>query len=98
MGPMHSFISVECVKMLNLEVSSMNGHMVIDTPANSSVTTTMVYLRCPMTVYGRDFIIDLVCLSLSQLDIILGMNWLTFNRVRSSILQLMVQCLQRSHR
>lgn len=33
------FISIECVKRLNLEVSAMNGSMVIDTLTNGSVTT-----------------------------------------------------------
>lgn len=28
--------------------------MVIDTPTNGLVTTTMVYLNCPVTIYGRD--------------------------------------------
>ncbi|XP_050919687.1 uncharacterized protein LOC127137256 [Lathyrus oleraceus] len=81
MGATNSFISTNYVKRLNLEVSSMNGHMVIDTPANGSVTTTMGCLHCHVTVYDRDFMIDLVCLPLSQLDIILGMNWLTFNHI-----------------
>ncbi|XP_050909666.1 uncharacterized protein LOC127123498 [Lathyrus oleraceus] len=80
-GAMHSFISADYVKRLNLEVSYMNGRMVIDTPANGSVTTTMICLHCHVTIYGRDFKINLVCLPLSQLDIILGMNWLIFNRV-----------------
>ncbi|XP_050890117.1 uncharacterized protein LOC127095478 [Lathyrus oleraceus] len=43
MGATHSFISVDCVKRLNLEVSSMNGHLVIDTLANGSVTTIMFF-------------------------------------------------------
>ncbi|XP_050896090.1 uncharacterized protein LOC127102799 [Lathyrus oleraceus] len=78
---MHLFIFAECVKRLNLEVSSTNGCMVIDTPANGSVTTIMVCLRCPLTTYDRDFMIDLVCLPLNQLNIILGMNWLIFNHI-----------------
>lgn len=64
-GATHLFIFADCVKRLNLEVSYMNGHLVIDTPANSSMTTTMICLHCHVTVYGRDFIIDLVCLALS---------------------------------
>lgn len=34
-GATHSFISTECVKILNLEVFVMNGSMAIDTLANS---------------------------------------------------------------
>ena len=62
------------MKRLNLEVSAVNGSMVIDTPTNGSVTTSLVCLNYPLTIYGRDFGIDLICLPLSQLDVILGMN------------------------
>ena len=55
--------------------------MVNDTPASGSVTTSLVCLSCPMTTFGRDFAMDLVCLPLKDLDVILGMNWLEFNRV-----------------
>ena len=66
---------------LKLEISEMYGSMVIDTPAKGSVTTTSVCLSCPLSIFGRDFGIDLVCLPLVQIDVILGMNWLVFNRV-----------------
>lgn len=52
--------------------------MVIDTPANGSVTTSLVCVKCILTIYGRDFGVDLICLPLSQLDVVLGMNWLEF--------------------
>lgn len=74
-------IFIECAERLNLEVSILNGGMVIDTPTNGLVTTSLVCLNCPLTIYGRDFGIDLVCLPLSQLDVILGMNWLDLNCV-----------------
>lgn len=61
MGVMHSFISDEYVKRLNLEVSVMKGSMVIYTPTNDSVTTLLVCSNCPLIIYGRDFGIDLVC-------------------------------------
>jgi hypothetical protein len=60
---------------------SMLGRMVIDTPANGSVTTALACRNCPLTIYGKHFGIDLVCLTLSQIDAIPGMNWLEFNRV-----------------
>lgn len=61
------FISSKCVKRLNFEVSAMNGSMVIDIPDNGSVTTLLVRVNFPLTIYGRDFGIDLVCFPLSQL-------------------------------
>src|SRR4051812_24213226 len=55
--------------------------MVIDTPASGSVTTSSACLNYPVDIFGRKFGMDLVCLPLEGLDVILGMNWLQFNRV-----------------
>src|ERR1044072_4757161 len=80
-GATHSFIALDCAKRLNLEISNMDGSMVIDTPASGSVTTSYVCRNCPVVIFDRGFGMDLVCLPLEQLDIILGMNWLGFNQV-----------------
>lgn len=55
--------------------------MVIDTLTNGSGSTLWVCLNFLLTIYGKNFGIDLVCLPLSQLDVILVMNWLEFNHV-----------------
>jgi len=34
-----------------------------------------------VSLFGRDFEIDLVCLPLVGMDVILGMNWLEYNHV-----------------
>jgi len=61
-----------------------------DTPAKivyykcgekGSVTTSLVCLRCPLSMLGRDFEVDLVCLPLSGMDVIIRMNWLEYNHV-----------------
>ena len=65
-GATHSFVSLECATRLGLNLSDMNGSMVIETPANGSVTTTRVCLKCSLTIYGKSFLMDLVCLPLQQ--------------------------------
>ncbi|XP_050875247.1 uncharacterized protein LOC127078870 [Lathyrus oleraceus] len=50
---MHSLISVDCVKRLNLVVSTMNGSMVIDTQANGLVAIYFVCLNFPLTILSR---------------------------------------------
>lgn len=77
----HSFIYVQCVSRLKLEVFVMNGNMVIDTLANGLMTTFLVCLNCPLTIFGREFGIKLVCLPLSLLDVVMGINWLEFNHM-----------------
>lgn len=49
---------------------------------------------CPLIIYDRDFGIDLVCLPLSQLDVILGMNWLEFNHVHINYFNKLVKFLK----
>jgi hypothetical protein len=80
-GATHSFISVECARRLNLVLSPLGGDMVIDTPSSGSITTALVCLSCPLTIYGREFLMDLICLPMKDVDVIMGMNWLQFNRV-----------------
>ncbi|XP_050920412.1 uncharacterized protein LOC127138049 [Lathyrus oleraceus] len=38
-----------------IRVFAMSGSMVIDTPTNGLVTTSLVCLNCPLTIYGRNF-------------------------------------------
>ncbi|XP_058741056.1 uncharacterized protein LOC131613399 [Vicia villosa] len=80
-GATHCFTSADCVEILGLMLSSMNREKVVDTPAKGSVTTFLVCLKCPLSIFDRDFVVDLVCLPLSGLDVILGTNWLEYNHV-----------------
>jgi hypothetical protein len=80
-GATHSFISIDCAKRLNIPMSDMPSRMEIETPASGSVTTQFVCLKCPVDVFDRSFGMDLVCIPLSNIDVIFGMNWLIFNRV-----------------
>ena len=53
----------------------------MDTPASGSVLTSNVCLQCPILISDRLFLVDLVVLPLSQIDVILGMDQLSFNHV-----------------
>jgi len=33
-------------------MSSMNGEMVVETPAKGSVTTSLVCMKCPLSMFG----------------------------------------------
>ncbi|XP_050877291.1 uncharacterized protein LOC127081044 [Lathyrus oleraceus] len=45
------------------------------------ILTLWVCLNYRLTIYGKSFGMDLMCLPLRNLDVILGMNWLEFNHV-----------------
>ncbi|KAF1863173.1 hypothetical protein Lal_00012483 [Lupinus albus] len=64
-GATHSFVSNDCVS----------------TPTDVPVVVSTVLSRCPVVVNGRTFTVDLMCLPLTQLDLILGMDWLSTNHV-----------------
>ncbi|XP_058783738.1 uncharacterized protein LOC131658462 [Vicia villosa] len=80
-GATHCFIAADCVKILGLILSSMNGEMVVELPATEMVTTSLVCLNCPLSIFDKDFIVDFVYLSLLGMDVVLDMNWLKRNYV-----------------
>lgn len=53
--------SLDYVNKLKLEVLSMIISMVIDTPTNGLMTTPLACLNFPLTIYGKDFGVDLIC-------------------------------------
>lgn len=63
MDATHSFISLDCAKRFDLNLSFVVGIMVIDTQTNSSVTTSLVCFKFPLT--SKSFVMELVCLQLS---------------------------------
>ncbi|XP_058745854.1 uncharacterized protein LOC131618704 [Vicia villosa] len=75
------FISSDCIERPGLVLYAMNREMVVDTPAMGSITTSIVYLKCPVLILDRDFVVDFVCFPLRGLYVILGMNWLEHNHV-----------------
>ncbi|XP_050896267.1 uncharacterized protein LOC127103010 [Lathyrus oleraceus] len=81
MGETYSFISLECAERLNLDLSSLVGSMIVNTSALGPLTTLWVCLNYPLTIYGKNFGMDLVCLMINKLDVILVVNWLEFNQV-----------------
>jgi len=55
-------------------VSSLNNDLVVETPISGSVLTSKVCLSCPVEISGRTFVIYLICLPLSQIDVVLGID------------------------
>ena len=80
-GATHSFISCSCVEKLKLYVSSLNKDLVVETPTSGSMLTSNVCLNCLVEISCRTFFIDLICLPLIQIDVIMGMDWLSSNHV-----------------
>ena len=80
-GATHSFVSKTCVQRLGLPVCELQCDLVVSTPASSLVRTSSLCARCPMEVEGRRYKVNLICLPLQELEVILGMDWLSTNRI-----------------
>ncbi|XP_050914515.1 uncharacterized protein LOC127129345, partial [Lathyrus oleraceus] len=80
-GATHYFISANCARRLGLKLFALDGELIVETPAKGSTTTSLVCLNCPLSIFDKDFYVDLVCLPLGGMDVILGMNWLEYNYV-----------------
>lgn len=57
----------------------MNGEMAVELPAMGSISTTLACSNCPLSMFDRGFVVNLVCIPLAGLDVVLGMNWLKDN-------------------
>ncbi|KAF1889032.1 hypothetical protein Lal_00015576 [Lupinus albus] len=80
-GATHSFVSIECVDRLKLQTESLPFDLVVSTPTDVPVVVSTVVSRCPVMVNSRTFTVDLICLPLSQLELILRMDWLSTNHL-----------------
>ncbi|XP_073222400.1 uncharacterized protein [Cicer arietinum] len=72
--------------------------LIVNTPTRDSVDTSCVCLDISIHVCGRDFRVDLVCLSLRLVDVILGMDWLSANRVRVDFFSKTIEFMESEER
>ena len=80
-GATDSFVSDACVKKLSLPVCELQCELVVSTSTSDLVRTSSLCARCPVEVEGRRYKVNLICLPLQELEVILGMDWLSANRI-----------------
>ncbi|GAU50680.1 hypothetical protein TSUD_371390 [Trifolium subterraneum] len=80
-GATNSFISVECVMRLCLSSTSLIPTMTVAVATGGKVVSKRVCQNCPVSVTGKIYHVDLICLPLKDMDIVLGMDWLSANTV-----------------
>lgn len=80
-GATHSFIPCECALRLQLILCSLPCPLVVSTPAEGNIRTSLVCENCTLVISDRVFLVHLICLPLHGLDVILGMDWLLANQV-----------------
>nr|KYP47819.1 hypothetical protein KK1_030515 [Cajanus cajan] len=80
-GASHSFISYVCVAMLGVPVCDLGLRLLVSTPVSASVVASELCAGCPIEVNEKRYKVNLICLPLVDIDIILGMDWLSANRI-----------------
>jgi hypothetical protein len=65
---------------MKLIVSPLSFDLNVSTPAKDLVVNTAC-LHCLVMIQNREFLINLICLPLQSLEIILGMDWLSYHYV-----------------
>jgi len=73
LGATHSFISLDCEDRLGLPIF-FSFDFLVSTPTSTSVETSVLCASCPISISGHSYRINLICLPLSNIDIILGMD------------------------
>ncbi|XP_025648077.1 uncharacterized protein [Arachis hypogaea] len=84
----HLFISFAKVEELSLKVSELVFELHVHTP-HQTVMTRSGCRQVGFKLEGRNFVHDLICLPMVGLEIILGFDWLSKNRV-------LLDCFERS--
>ena len=80
-GATHSFVSNACVERLGLPVRELQCELAVSTPSWGLVMTSSLCARCPKKVEGRRYKVNLIILPLQEFEVILGMDWLSTNRI-----------------
>ena len=79
-GDTHSFIASNVASYLSVEPGLLNEQLSVRTPLGESLAVRTVYKDCLVRIDTGVFPVDVIVLSLLDLDIILGMDWLTRHR------------------
>ncbi|XP_012572915.1 uncharacterized protein [Cicer arietinum] len=77
----HSFISLDWVDSLKLNVTTLPFDLVITLPSAKPVKCNSACFQCPLIVFKINFKTDLICIPLKYLGVILGMDWLSSNYI-----------------
>ncbi|XP_027903562.1 uncharacterized protein LOC114163451 [Vigna unguiculata] len=80
-GATHSFSFETCVQRLGLPVCELQCDLVVSTSASGLVRTSSLCVRCLVEVEGRVYKVNLIWLPLQELEVILGMDWLSANHI-----------------
>ena len=77
----HSFITASCVRVLGLEVETVDEPLHVSSPLETKARIDRICRRCELEISGILLTVDLRVMDMSEFEVILGMDWLTAHRV-----------------
>ena len=80
-GASHSFIAFEKAHELGLRMVVLGYDLKVYNATHEAMVTRIECPQVPFRVQQREFVHDLICLPMTGLDLILGLDWLSKNHV-----------------
>ncbi|CAN1137140.1 Transposon Ty3-G Gag-Pol polyprotein [Linum perenne] len=80
-GSTHSFISSTFAHKLGIEPTSLGQNLGVRTPVSDTLIVDSVFQSCVIVIAGYDTIVNLILL-FYEIDVILGMDWLSRNHTK----------------
>ena len=77
----HSFVAASSVDVLGLEVETLNEPLYVSSPLGTRVRIDQICQDYELEISGILLIVDLRVMDISNIDVILVMDWLTAHRV-----------------
>ena len=79
-GAERSFVSHKIKALLNLTPQKLNETFTVEMANGKTENTNEIYVGCTLTFGQHSFKIDLMPISISSFDVIIGMDWLSPHR------------------
>ena len=80
-GASHSFIAASCVRVLGLEVETLDEPLHVSSPLRTKARIDRICRGCELQIFGILLTVDLRVMDMSKFEVILGMDWLTAHQV-----------------
>jgi hypothetical protein len=76
-GATQCFVSIVFIRLSRLVVRTLELGLAVTTPLGKTVVYKHVVCKCPVSIYGRVLLANLVVLPMFSYNVILEMDWLT---------------------
>ena len=80
-GESHSFIAASCVRVLGLEVETLDEPLHVNSPLGTRARIDRICRGCELEISEILLKVDLRVMGMSEFEVILGMDWLMAQRV-----------------